>query len=88
MVDTVVNYVLIPFEGKINPGDPTGIKLHPQETKDIYKETEKLDISVSNAKDIIDHLLSLSKKYGWGRLSFMLGTSDVPRNIFRVVEYI
>ena len=39
-----VNYVLIPFEGNINPGDPTGLKLYLQATKDIDKETDKLDI--------------------------------------------
>ena len=32
-----VNYVLIPFEGNINTGYPTVLKLHPQETKDIDK---------------------------------------------------
>ena len=41
-----VNYVLIPFEGNINPGDPTGLKLYLQATKDIDKEIDKLYISV------------------------------------------
>ena len=48
-------YVLSSFEGNINTGYPTEIKLHLQATKEIDKEAEKLDISVSNAKDIIDH---------------------------------
>ena len=42
----VVNYSLIPFEDNINPGDLEGLKLYLQETKDIYKEADKLDISV------------------------------------------
>ena len=45
-----VNYVLSPFEGNINTGDPMGIKLDLQVTKEIDKETDKLDISVSNLK--------------------------------------
>ena len=60
----VVNYVISPFEDNINPGDPKGLKLYLQETKDIDKEADKLDISVSNAKDIIDHFLSIASKYG------------------------
>ena len=48
-----VNDVFIPFEGNINPGYPTGIKLYLQLKKDIYKETDKLDISVKNPIDII-----------------------------------
>ena len=45
-----VNYVLSPFEGNTNTGYPKGIKLHPQATNEIYKETDNLDISVSNKK--------------------------------------
>ena len=58
------NYVLRPFEGNINPRNPTGLKLYLQATKEIDKETDKLDISVSNAKDIVYRFLSLSNKYG------------------------
>ena len=64
----VVNYVLRKYEGNLNPGDPQGIKLYLQATKEIYKESDKLDISVFNAKDIIYHFLSISNKYGWRRL--------------------
>ena len=42
----VVNYVLRPFEGNKNPGDPRGIKKYLQSTNEINKETDKLDISV------------------------------------------
>ena len=42
----VVNYVISPFEDNINPGYPKGLKLYLQETKDIDKEADKLDISV------------------------------------------
>ena len=52
MDDPVVKYVIITFEDNINPGDLKGLKLYLQETKDIYKESDKLDISVSNKKDI------------------------------------
>ena len=81
----VVNYVLSPIEGNINTGYPKGIKLYLQETKDIDNETYKLDISVSNAKDIIDHFFSLDKKYGWRRLEFMVGTGTSANNTFRQV---
>ena len=50
-----VNYVIIPFEGNINTGYPTGIKLYLQATTEIGKEADKLDISFSNNKDSIDN---------------------------------
>ena len=49
-----VDYLLIPFEGNINHGYSTGIKIYLQATKDIDKETDSLYISVSNYKDIVD----------------------------------
>ena len=39
-----VNYVFILFEDNINHGDPTGLKLFIQATKEIDKQTDKLDI--------------------------------------------
>ena len=63
-----VKYALSPFERNINPGYPTGIKLYPQATKEIDKETCKLDISISNSNDIIDHFLSLDKNMAGGAL--------------------
>ena len=56
-----VNYVLRPFEGNINPRYPMGIKLYLQATKEIDKETDKINISVSKTKDIIDHFLGAKK---------------------------
>ena len=56
-----VNYVLSPFEGNINPGDPQGIKPYIRGTKEIDKEDDKLDSSVSNSKGIIDNFLSIAK---------------------------
>ena len=61
-MDDTINYVLSPFEEE-NPGYPTGIKIYLQATKEIDKEAYKLDGSVSNSKVIIDHFLSLAKKY-------------------------
>ena len=55
MSDTVVKNVLSPFEGNKNLGNPKGIKFYLQSTKDIDKEADKLDISVSNSKEILDH---------------------------------
>ena len=43
---TAVNYVLIPFEGNINPGNQQGIKIYFQAKKEIDREDEKLYISV------------------------------------------
>ena len=80
-----VNDLFRTFEGNIDPGGPMGIKLYSQATKKIYKETDKLDISVSNAKDIIDHFLGISNKYGYGFLAFMVGTAAGANNIIRVV---
>ena len=41
-----VNYVISPFEGNINHGYSIGIRLYLQYTKDIDKESDKLDIPV------------------------------------------
>ena len=57
-------YALTPFEGNIYPKEPQGIKLYLQETREMEKEADKLDVSFLNAKYIIDHFLSLVKKYG------------------------
>ena len=48
-----VNDMIIPFEGNINPGNPMGLRIDIQATKEIDKETEKIDISVSNDKYIL-----------------------------------
>ena len=42
----VVKYVFNPYEWNINPGDPQGIKLYLQATKEIEKESHKLDVKV------------------------------------------
>ena len=68
-----INYLLSPFKGNIYLRYPTSLKIYLQATNKIDKETEKLDISVSNAKDIIDPFIILANKYGWGRLAFMVG---------------
>ena len=39
-----VNDVIRLFEGNINIGDPTGLKLYLQEMKEIDRESYKLDI--------------------------------------------
>ena len=39
-----VNYFLILFEDNINHGDPTGLNFFIQATKEIDKQTDKLDI--------------------------------------------
>ena len=59
IADLVVNCVLSQFEGNRNTGYLQGIKLYLQATKEIDTEADKLDISVSNAKYIIDSFLSL-----------------------------
>ena len=38
------NYVIIPFEGKINLGYPQGIKIYLQATKDTENKADKFDI--------------------------------------------
>ena len=88
MAVLVVNYMLSPFEGNTNPGYTQGLNLYLQATKEIDKETDKLDISVSNTKDIIDNFISLATKHGWGRLSFMVEADAGPNNVFRQVYQI
>ena len=83
-----INYVLSPFEGNINTGDQTGLKLCLRATKEIEKKYDKLYISVSNAKYIIDHFLSLANKYGWERIAFMVNTGAGANTIFSVVDQI
>ena len=81
----VVNYVFRPFEGNINNGYPQGIKPYIQATKEIGKENDKLNISVSNVKYIIYHFLNLTKEYGWICLAFMVETGAFPKEMFRQV---
>ena len=88
MADPVVNHVLIPFEWKINTGYPQGIKIYLQSAQQIDKEYYKLDISVSNTKDIIDHFISISNKYDWGCLELMIDNGAGANNIFWQVEKI
>ena len=57
-------------------------------TKDIYKESDKLDISVSNSKDDIDRLLGIANKYGWECLALMVNNVAGNNKIFQWVEQI
>ena len=59
-----VNYVIGPFEGNINARDIWGLTIYLQETKEIYKESNKINISVSNAKYIIDRFIVIANRYG------------------------
>ena len=56
-----------------------GPKIYLQATNEVDKESDKLDISVSNVKDIIYDFLSLCNKYGWGCLAFMVVTDAGPK---------
>ena len=77
---TAMNNVLSPFEGNIHFGYPTGVKLYLQATKEIYKETSMLYISVYNSKDILYCTPSSANKYGWGRLAFMVNSGTGAKN--------
>ena len=66
MVPPQVNYSLVSFERKKNHREPQEIKLYIQAKIEIYKEADKLYITVSNTKAIIDPFLSLENKYSWG----------------------
>ena len=83
-----VNYLLGPFEGSVDTGYPKGIKINFQATKEIDKDADKLDISVSNSKYIIYNFLSVANKYGWRSLFLMVDTSAGAKNIFWQVEQI
>ena len=61
MAAPVVNYIISPFDESVNPGYPQGIKNYILETREIDKEADKLDISVSNDKEIIYHFLNIAK---------------------------
>ena len=86
MDDLVVNYVLRPFEGNNNPEYPQGIKIYIQATRGIYKEADKVDISVSNTEVIIDHFLGIANKYFWVSLVFMVSTGAGAKKIFSQVD--
>ena len=47
-----------------------------------------MDISVSNTKDIINNFISLSNKYVWVCLAFMVDTCADENSIFSQVEQI
>ena len=81
MAAPVVNYLFSSSKWNIQE-----IKFYLQATKDIVKESEHFDITVSNDEDIIYHILSLANKYRWGRLAFMVETGAGANNIFRHLE--
>ena len=83
-----MNYALIPFEGSINPRYPQGFKFYLQETRYIEKETYKLDIKILNTRYILEKLLSIAKRDGWGRLEFMITTASGKNTIFWQVGHI
>ena len=87
-MEAPVNYMISPFEGNINLWYPQGVKIYLQPTKEIDKESDKLDISVFNVKDIINHFLSLGNKYCWGCLEFMVDTGAGANKSFRQVYQI
>ena len=66
-----VNYVIIPFKGKINPRYSKVLKLYLQAKKEKEKEADKLYITVSNDEYIVYQLLIMANKYGRGRLASM-----------------
>ena len=49
------------------------------------KETDKLDVSVSNTKDIIEHFLRLSNKHVWVSHAFVVNNGTGEKNVFRVI---
>ena len=87
MVDPV-NYMVSLFEWNINTGDTQEIILYHQATKEIDREYDKSDISVSNAKNTIYHFISLVNKYVWERLGLMVDNDADAKNIFWKVEQI
>ena len=72
----------------MNHGDLQGVKLYPKAKKEMDKESDKLDVSVSNAEDIIDRFISLANKQVWGRLGFMVETGTGPNKLIRQVQQI
>ena len=82
-----VNYVVSPLKMNINHGHSKGLKIYLQATKEIDKQTDKLDISVSNSKGITYDFISPGNKYVWGRFAFMLNTCTGAK-YFRVLEQI
>ena len=62
--------------------------IHFQSLKEINKEENKVNISVANAKYVVDHFPGFTKKYGWGRFSFKVTTGYDNKNLFLQTETI
>ena len=56
----MLNYVIRKFEGDTTPGEPQGLKIYLQATREIDKHAKYFD-TFSKAKEIIVHLISLGK---------------------------
>ena len=54
-----------------------------QATKDIDKESENIEVSVLNTKDVVDNFLGLGKKYGLVHLASSTRTENRGKYIFR-----
>ena len=52
-MEAAVNFVIIPFNGGIDPRDLQGMQIYIHSAEDIEKEAKKLDISVSKAKYVV-----------------------------------
>ena len=88
MVASVVNCTIIPIKQNTNPVFPQGLKLYLPKTKGIDTDSDKLDISVSDSKEIIYHFISIANKYGWGHLALMVETVVGSNTIFRQINKI
>ena len=83
----MTTFALCQFEQDINPGDSTGLKLYLQATKEIEKEEDCLEVSVSNAKDVLDYFTALASRFGWARLTNRIAVDgDETKSIFKQVE--
>ena len=64
------------------------LKLYTQGKNDTEKESDNIEVSVSNAKYFLHHFFGLANKYDWAYPSFRVVIEDRNKNMFRQVEYI
>ena len=56
------------------------LKLYTQGENDTEKESDNIEVSVSNARDVVDHFIGIANKCGWALSVFRLVTAHGNKN--------
>ena len=64
----MTSYQVNPFRGDINPGNADGLHLFLKAIEPLDEE-DRYELDSESAKPLMDHLLQVSKRFGWSKLT-------------------